>query len=114
MVLLATKPKGADGARAERVLEIINIACNKNTLPSGTFPPQSMSPSEHFLTNRHKRNQPWGNPSRFTRHDNKGFPRARIRQDRRIHRSSYQGRCRDPVFSSEGGKQVEGLEGKNW
>jgi glycine hydroxymethyltransferase len=35
MVLLATKPKGADGARAERVLETINIACNKNTLPSG-------------------------------------------------------------------------------
>jgi glycine hydroxymethyltransferase len=39
MVLLATKPKGADGARAERVLETINIACNKNTLPSGTFHP---------------------------------------------------------------------------
>ena len=35
MVLLATKPKGADGARAERVLETISIACNKNTLPSG-------------------------------------------------------------------------------
>jgi glycine hydroxymethyltransferase len=39
MVLLATKPKGADGARAERVLETISIACNKNTLPSG-LPPQ--------------------------------------------------------------------------
>jgi len=37
MVLLATKPKGVDGARAERVLETINIACNKNTLPSGTI-----------------------------------------------------------------------------
>jgi len=36
MVLLATKPKGVDGARAERVLEVINIACNKNTLPTGT------------------------------------------------------------------------------
>jgi len=39
MVLLATKPKGADGARAERVLETINIACNKNTLPSGNHIP---------------------------------------------------------------------------
>jgi glycine hydroxymethyltransferase len=37
MVLLATKPKGADGARAERALEVINIACNKNTLPSGNL-----------------------------------------------------------------------------
>ena len=37
MVLVATKPKGADGARAERVLETISIACNKNTLPSGIF-----------------------------------------------------------------------------
>jgi glycine hydroxymethyltransferase len=37
MVLLATKPKGADGARAERALETINIACNKNTLPSGIY-----------------------------------------------------------------------------
>ena len=42
MVLLATKPQGADGARAERVLETINIACNKNTLPSGIhFPLRS-------------------------------------------------------------------------
>jgi glycine/serine hydroxymethyltransferase len=37
MVLLATKPKGADGARAERVLETVNIACNKNTLPNGSL-----------------------------------------------------------------------------
>jgi glycine hydroxymethyltransferase len=37
MVLLATKPKGVDGARAERILETISVACNKNTLPTGNY-----------------------------------------------------------------------------
>ena len=37
MVLVATKPKGIDGARAERILETISVACNKNTLPTGNF-----------------------------------------------------------------------------
>ena len=33
MVLLDLKPHGLDGARAEAVLEQVNIACNKNTTP---------------------------------------------------------------------------------
>jgi len=65
MVLLATKPKGADGARAERVLETISIACNKNTLPSG---PTSLK-SRH-LTGRHECNQSRRYPRRRPGHDN--------------------------------------------
>ncbi|EEP81968.1 serine hydroxymethyltransferase [Uncinocarpus reesii 1704] len=33
MVLLDLRPKGLDGARVEAVLEAINIACNKNSIP---------------------------------------------------------------------------------
>lgn len=33
MVLINLKPKGIDGARGERVLELCNIICNKNTTP---------------------------------------------------------------------------------
>lgn len=33
MVLLDLRPKGLDGARVEAVLEQINIACNKNSIP---------------------------------------------------------------------------------
>ena len=33
LVLVDLKPKGIDGARVERVLELANIACNKNTVP---------------------------------------------------------------------------------
>lgn len=33
MILLDLRSKGTDGGRAERVLEICSIACNKNTCP---------------------------------------------------------------------------------
>src|SRR5204862_4411198 len=33
MVLLDLRPKSLDGARVEAVLEQINIACNKNSIP---------------------------------------------------------------------------------
>ncbi|CUS11885.1 unnamed protein product [Tuber aestivum] len=33
LVLVDLKPKGIDGARVERVLELINVAANKNTVP---------------------------------------------------------------------------------
>lgn len=33
MLLLDLRPQGVDGARVERVLELVNIAANKNTLP---------------------------------------------------------------------------------
>lgn len=33
MVLLDLRPKGLDGARVEAVLEQVNIACNKNSIP---------------------------------------------------------------------------------
>lgn len=33
LVLVDLKPKGVDGARVERVLELCGIACNKNTVP---------------------------------------------------------------------------------
>ncbi|WBW70922.1 serine hydroxymethyltransferase Shm1 [Schizosaccharomyces osmophilus] len=42
MVLVDVKSKGIDGARAERILELINIATNKNTLPSDK---SALSPS---------------------------------------------------------------------
>lgn len=34
MVLIDLRSKGIDGARAERVLEVINVICNKNTTPA--------------------------------------------------------------------------------
>ena len=33
LLLLDLRPKGVDGARVERVLEMAHIACNKNTVP---------------------------------------------------------------------------------
>lgn len=33
MVLLDLRPKGVDGSRVERVLELAHIAANKNTVP---------------------------------------------------------------------------------
>ncbi|KAI5807992.1 serine hydroxymethyltransferase-domain-containing protein [Peziza echinospora] len=33
LVLVDLKPKGIDGARVERVLELVNVAANKNTVP---------------------------------------------------------------------------------
>jgi len=33
LVLIDLKPKGIDGARVERVLELVNVAANKNTVP---------------------------------------------------------------------------------
>ncbi|CAD7696792.1 unnamed protein product [Ostreobium quekettii] len=33
LLLLDLRPKGVDGARVERVLELVHIACNKNTVP---------------------------------------------------------------------------------
>lgn len=33
MVLVDLRPKGIDGARAERVLELVSITANKNTCP---------------------------------------------------------------------------------
>jgi len=33
LLLLDLRPKGIDGARVERVLELAHIACNKNTVP---------------------------------------------------------------------------------
>ncbi len=42
MVLLNVKVGGCDGARAERVLELINVACNKNTIPTDK---SALSPS---------------------------------------------------------------------
>lgn len=33
LVLVDLKPKGVDGARVERVLELVNVAANKNTVP---------------------------------------------------------------------------------
>ena len=38
LLLLDLRPKGVDGSRVERVLEMAHIATNKNTVP-GTFPP---------------------------------------------------------------------------
>ena len=37
LLLLDLRPKGVDGSRVERVLEMAHIATNKNTVP-GTFP----------------------------------------------------------------------------
>ncbi|KAI8340141.1 serine hydroxymethyltransferase [Chlamydoabsidia padenii] len=36
LLLVNLKPKGVDGARVERVLELVNIAANKNTVPGDT------------------------------------------------------------------------------
>lgn len=33
LVLIDLKPKGIDGARVERILELVNVAANKNTVP---------------------------------------------------------------------------------
>lgn len=33
LVLVDLRPKGIDGARAERVLELVSITANKNTCP---------------------------------------------------------------------------------
>lgn len=33
LVLVDLRPKGLDGARAERVLELVSITANKNTCP---------------------------------------------------------------------------------
>lgn len=33
LVLIDLKPKGIDGARVEKIMEMANIACNKNTVP---------------------------------------------------------------------------------
>jgi glycine hydroxymethyltransferase len=33
LLLVDLRPQSIDGARAERVLELVNIACNKNTVP---------------------------------------------------------------------------------
>lgn len=33
IVLVDLRPKGIDGSRVERVLELAHIACNKNTVP---------------------------------------------------------------------------------
>lgn len=33
LLLVNLKPKGVDGARVERILELVNIAANKNTVP---------------------------------------------------------------------------------
>lgn len=33
LLLLDLRPKNIDGARVERVLELVNIAANKNTVP---------------------------------------------------------------------------------
>lgn len=33
LVLVDLKPKGIDGARVERILELVNVAANKNTVP---------------------------------------------------------------------------------
>lgn len=33
LLLVDLKPKGVDGARVERILELVNIAANKNTVP---------------------------------------------------------------------------------
>ncbi len=37
LLLLDLRPKGVDGSRVERVLEMAHIATNKNTVP-GAFP----------------------------------------------------------------------------
>ena len=35
LVLVDLRPRGMDGARAERVLELVSITANKNTCPGG-------------------------------------------------------------------------------
>lgn len=54
MVLVDVKSKGVDGARAERVLELINIVTNKNTVPSdkSAFSPSGIRVGTPAMTTR--------------------------------------------------------------
>ena len=45
IVLLDLRPKGIDGSRIERVLELAHIAANKNTVPGDT---SALVPGEDF------------------------------------------------------------------
>ncbi|GJD09945.1 Serine hydroxymethyltransferase 1, mitochondrial [Galdieria sulphuraria] len=48
------RPNGMDGARAERVLEMISIAVNKNTVPGdkSAFTPGGIRMGTHAMTSR--------------------------------------------------------------
>ncbi|CAG8467161.1 6863_t:CDS:10 [Paraglomus brasilianum] len=54
LLLLNLKPKGVDGARVERVLELANIAANKNTIPGdkSAFVPGGLRVGTPAMTSR--------------------------------------------------------------
>lgn len=54
LMLVNLKPKGMDGARAERVLELAGIALNKNTVPGdkSAFNPGGIRMGTHAMTTR--------------------------------------------------------------
>ncbi|CAM5124290.1 unnamed protein product [Natator depressus] len=45
LVLVDLRPKGIDGARAERVLELVSITANKNTCPGDKERPDARGPA---------------------------------------------------------------------
>ncbi|EME27949.1 glycine/serine hydroxymethyltransferase [Galdieria sulphuraria] len=54
LLLVDLRPNGMDGARAERVLEMISIAVNKNTVPGdkSAFTPGGIRMGTHAMTSR--------------------------------------------------------------
>lgn len=57
LVLVDLRPKGLDGARAERVLELVSITANKNTCPGdrSAITPGGLRLGAPALTSRHFR-----------------------------------------------------------
>ena len=66
LLLLDLRPKGVDGSRVERVLEMAHIATNKNTVPGTFFPFEAavrysvMSNSLGVLYEANSGNGVWG------------------------------------------------------
>ncbi|OLL23309.1 putative serine hydroxymethyltransferase, cytosolic [Neolecta irregularis DAH-3] len=54
MILIDLKAQGVDGARVERILELVNIACNKNTVPGdkSAFVPSGIRLGSPAMTSR--------------------------------------------------------------
>lgn len=54
LLVLDLRPKGVDGSRVERVLEMAHIAVNKNTVPGELLPGYSLQCVSHMCRNAGK------------------------------------------------------------
>lgn len=95
LVLVDLKSKGIDGARVERVLELVNVATNKNTVPGDVSAVRLSSsiPKIPFIsiTNKNTPNttdETRGSPHRHPRHDHSWLHHQRFRESSRDCRPS--------------------------